>query len=479
MFQPTKKTLAAWFAGAVAVGALSFVAETQTNLEVIADLAKKLGDLKAEEQIIWAKADKDAGGRPTAEQLTRLEAIEKEVEQVRELYERRQAAQARADYLEQGTGRKTQPEASRDGDRRANPPSIIDRDDVARHGFQTLGHFAESVIAASTAKSSSDIDGRLRYFADETTFQKSSVGSEGGYLIPPAYMREIYQKLRGPEALLPRTKNMTSDSDVAHMLVNEEQPGITAGAVRAYWTGEGQDIARSKQKLKNKMLELHEVAVLVFASSKSLRNGSLLASLLREEAPKAITHEVNSAIIDGDGVAKPRGILRSPSKVTVAKEAGQAADTVLYRNIVKMWNRLSAEVRANSIWFINQEVEPQLELMEFPTTTGATAVPVYLPPGGAADTPYARLKGRPVMPIKPCKALGDEGDIILTNLETYMTLTAGGIDEDTSMHIAFDQALTAFRFMFSVHGDSLWQTQEQPQNGTTTYSNIVTLADRA
>ena len=475
MFAGKKKALDAWLMSAIATGAVLFTAEVPTNLEVLADLQKKLADLRAEESIIWAKADKENNGKPTAEHLKRLDEIEAEVKEMHEIYNRRQSLQARSDFLDQGTGRKVV-EAGGDG-KRANPPNLIDREDTMRHGFPSIGAFAMAVIEAT--KPNGVQDGRLRYFASETSFQRVSNGEDGGFAIPPAFMREIYQKVRAPEALLSRTRNMNSDSDVAHMLVNEEQPGITAGGVKAYWVGEGADMTRTKAKLKNKMMELHELGVLIFASNKSLRNASLLGSFIREESPKAITFALNDAIVAGDSVAKPRGLINSPSKVTVAKESGQTAATVNYKNIVKMWNRLDAALRGGAVWLINQDVEPQLELMEFPTTTGATAVPVYLPPGGASDTPYARLKGRPVIPVDPCKTLGVEGDIILTDLQTYLTLTAGGIEEDTSAHLAFDQNLTAFKFMFSVFGDSLWQAPKQPQNGSTTYSNIVTLADRA
>ena len=499
MIRKTKTALDVWLAGAVAMGVLSFTADvsgaeassggtpslaaqasTRTNLEVLSDLEKKLKDLKAEEQMIWARTEIDSAGRPTGEQLARLDAIEDEAKQITAIYERRHSLQARSDFLEAGTGRKTQPTVSADGKSvaRANPASIIDRDDVQRHGFATLGHFAAAVMTARI--NPGQTDGRLRHFtAAESSFQRATPGEDGGYLIPPAFMRDIYTKVRGPDALLPRTRNMSSDSDVVHLPVNDEQAGLTSGAIKAYWVGEGADMTRTKAKLKNKIFELHELGCLIFASNKSLRNASLLGSLIREEAPKAINRLINTSIITGSGAAQPRGLMNSPSKIAVAKESGQTADTIRYPNIVKMWNRLNAELRMNAIWLINQDVEPQLELMEFPTTTGATAVPVYLPPGGASETPYARIKGRPVIPQPACKTLGDEGDIILTDLQTYMTITAGGIEEDNSAHLAFDQNLTAFKFMFSIHGDSLWMSAEQPENGSTTYSNIVTLAERA
>lgn len=502
MSQYDKEALNAWLATSLAAGALAFRADVngdeppasaaakpasagarapvKTNLETLSDYERKLKDLRAEEQMIWARADAETAGKPTGEQLARLDAIEAEAKQITEIFQRRTSMQQRSDFLEQGVGRKVTAAnggPASQGDR-ANPPSIIDRDDVQRHGFNTLGHFATAVMAAKI--NPSQVDGRLKHFtASESSFQRATPGEDGGYLIPPAFMRDIFTKVRGPDALLPRTRNMNSDSDVVHLPVNDEQAGLTSGAVKAYWVGEGADMTRTKAKLKNKVFELHELGALIFASNKSLRNASLLGSLIREEAPKAINRLINTSIITGSGVAQPRGLLFSPSKIAVAKESGQAADTILYKNIVKMWNRLNSELRANAVWLINQDTEPQLELMEFPVTGGATAIPVYLPPGGASEAPYARLKGRPVIPQPACKTLGDEGDIILTDLQSYMTITAGGIEEDSSAHLAFDQNLTAFKFMFSIHGDSMWLSPEQPENGSTTYSNIITLAERA
>jgi len=136
-----------------------------------------------------------------------------------------------------------------------------------------------------------------------------------------------------------------------------------------------------------------------------------------------------------------------------------------------MWARMYAGWRRNAVWLINQDLEPQLEGMAFVgngiTPTAASSTPAYMPPGGVADSPYARLKGRPVVPIEACAALGDLGDIILVDLSQYWALTkAGGIQSDTSIHLYFDQALTAFRFIFRVNGQPAWSSTITRQNGS-------------
>jgi HK97 family phage major capsid protein len=56
------------------------------------------------------------------------------------------------------------------------------------------------------------------------------------------------------------------------------------------------------------------------------------------------------------------------------------------------------------------------------------------------------------------------GDIILVDLSQYMTVTKGDIRTDVSIHLYFDQDLTAFRFIFRVAGQPWWSNKIIPQN---------------
>lgn len=75
-----------------------------------------------------------------------------------------------------------------------------------------------------------------------------------------------------------------------------------------------------------------------------------------------------------------------------------------------------------------------------------------------------------------CQALGTEGDIILTDLRQYLLGTkVGGMRSDVSIHVWFDQGITAFRFSMRVGGQSYWPAAVPRQNGASTASPIITL----
>jgi HK97 family phage major capsid protein len=173
----------------------------------------------------------------------------------------------------------------------------------------------------------------------------------------------------------------------------------------------------------------------------------------------------------------PQGILPSAGMVNVAKEAGQAADTVVVPNIVKMWSRMWIRSRSNAVWFIHQDLEPQLFQLQLPVGTGGQAV--YMPPGGLSATPYATLMGRPVVPVEYCQTVGDRGDIILADLSQYQMIEKGGIQSASSIHVQFVYDETVFRFVYRVDGSNIWNSALTPKNGTNTVAPFVLLAERA
>ena len=138
------------------------------------------------------------------------------------------------------------------------------------------------------------------------------------------------------------------------------------------------------------------------------------------------------------------------------KEGGQAAATIEYENILKMWSRAHARSRMspNMIWAINQDTEPQLNSMTAPVGTGG--VPAYLPPGGLSQSPYGTLMGKPVIPTEHNETLGTVGDIALIDLSQYLLTDKGGVEAASSMHVEFLTGQETFRFTYRVDGQPLW-----------------------
>ena len=78
-------------------------------------------------------------------------------------------------------------------------------------------------------------------------------------------------------------------------------------------------------------------------------------------------------------------------------------------------------------------------------------------------------------------AFSSQSDLSLISLKGYRTITsAGGIETATSMHLYFDAALTAFRFMFRIDGAPIIKAPITPPAGKSTNSRsyFVTLGAR-
>jgi HK97 family phage major capsid protein len=289
---------------------------------------------------------------------------------------------------------------------------------------------------------------------------------------------DIWQKVQAEENLLTRCTQLVTDGNSMMIPKDETTPWQTTGGVQVYWEGEAQAPSASKPAFEMGALRLSKLMALVPISEELTTDASGLESWLRAKAPGKMAAKLNTAIVAGTGVGQPLGIIPGYSAVgnsvvQVSKETSQPADTVWMTNIEKMYARMYAPWRRNAVWLINQDIEPSLAGMAFQATgassalPGTSAVPAYLPAGGLSTSPYATLKGRPVVPIEACSAIGDLGDIIFVDLSQYWALTkAGGIQTDTSIHLYFDQALTAFRFIFRVNGQPAWSSTITRQNGS-------------
>ena len=170
--------------------------------------------------------------------------------------------------------------------------------------------------------------------------------------------------------------------------------------------------------------------------------------------------------------------MASPALVTVAKEAGQPAATLQPENIIKMWSRCYNRSRLNSVWFINQDIEPQLFTLAIQVGTGGGTV--YMPPGGLSSQPYGTLFGRPVIPIEQCATLGTTGDIVLADMSQYLLIDKGGVQSASSIHVRFVNDESVFRFVYRVDGQPIWHSPLTPYKGSSnTVSPFITLATRA
>jgi HK97 family phage major capsid protein len=329
------------------------------------------------------------------------------------------------------------------------------------------------------------VDQRLAARMAPTSYGSEGTGADGGFAVPPDFRAEIMQKVAGEDSLLGMTDQLTSSSNSISLPKDETTPWQTSGGIQAYWDGEAAQLTQTKPALDQDTIKLHKLTALVPVTEELIEDAPALDTYLRRKAPEKMDFKINLAIVQGTGVGQPIGILASDSLVSVAEDASQAADTVSAMNIFNMYSRMYGPLRKGAVWLINQDVEPQLFSMTIPVKNVAGddnvgGSVVYLPANGLSSSPYATLMGRPVIPTEACNALGDQGDIILVNLKAYMTAKkTSGLRADTSIHLFFDYAMTAYRFIFRMAGQPWWKSSIARRSGSNTLGWAVALDERA
>lgn len=354
-------------------------------------------------------------------------------------------------------------------------------------GYSHIGEFAKDVVAARVNK---EMPERMRKRFAADTVKKAAqgmgelVGSDGGFLVPPTFSQKIFERVYAYDELLVRTDQYTCDGNSMVFPRNAETSRATGsrwGGVRAYWVQEGGVITASRPTFGRLTLNLHKLACIAAVTEELLQDsGMALNAYLNRVFPSEISFLANNAIFRGTGSGQPLGVLNADCKVSVAKESGQPAATITFANVVKMWARrfTGGGGNKNYVWFINQDVLPQLYQLSLAVGTGG--LPAFMPPGGLSQQPYMTLFGAPIIETEYSSTLGTEGDIALVDLSRYVTITkTGGVQTAQSMHLYFDTDEQAFRTTFRLDGQPWWPAALQPFQGTNTQSPIVTLAARS
>ncbi len=306
------------------------------------------------------------------------------------------------------------------------------------------------------------------------------VPSDGGFLVQQDFSAELIKRSYAFGEISRRVRSLPISANSNSMKLNgideTSRASTRWGGILAYWLAEAGTKLATKPKWRKMELNLHKLIGSFYATDELLADAATLESWITQGFTEEFAFRVEDAFYRGTGVDQPLGVLNSPCLITVAKEGAQAADTVVSQNIIKMRAQFYAASRANSVWLINQELEPQLATMFI--AVGASGIPIYMPATGLSGTQYDTLYGRPVIPVEYCSALGDLGDIMLTDWSQYLTITKGGMQAASSIHVAFMTDETVFRFVYRVDGQPLWNSTLTPYKGTNALSPFVTLAAR-
>jgi HK97 family phage major capsid protein len=306
----------------------------------------------------------------------------------------------------------------------------------------------------------------------------TQVPADGGFLVPESLRSTLLEVALESAFVRSRATVVPMESQRVPFPTIDSTSNASSvhGGLIGYWTEESAALTESQATFGRVVLDAKkltgysEVPNELFADS-ILSFDALLGRLW----PEAIAHFEDVAFFRGTGVGEPLGFLNAPSAVSVTKETGQAADTIVWENLVKAYARMLPTSIGNAIWIANIDTFPELATMALSVGTGGA--PVWHA-NGASAAPLTIL-GRPVYFTEKAATLGDAGDINFVDLSYYLVGDRQQMTMSTSPHFKFQNDQTAVRIIERVDGRPWLQTAITPNQGSNTLSPFVKIAARA
>lgn len=355
------------------------------------------------------------------------------------------------------------------------PATVKDKPEA----FKSLGEQLDAIRRASTPGYHTD---RRLTDIKAISGMSETVPEDGGYLVQTDFATELLKITHDTGLLTSRVRHIPVGANANGLTINavaetSRATGSRWGGVQVYWREEAGTVTAKAPTFRRMKLQLNSLMGLCYATDEVLADATALGAVIQQAFAEEFAFVLDDAVIRGSGNGQPLGILNSGAFISVAKEANQVADTVVYENVLKMWSRLWSRSRNTSAWFIHQDVLPQLAQMAM--SVGVGGVPVYMPATGVAGSMYSTLFGRPVIEIEHADTVGDQGDIMLLDLSQYLMIDKGGMDAAQSIHVRFIYGENTFRFMLRTDGQPIWNSPLTLFNSSTTVSPFVLLDARA
>ena len=343
---------------------------------------------------------------------------------------------------------------------------------TALGGFANLGEFARAVY---------ERDPRL---FTNASGMSSTVGTEGGFYIPPGFLAGLVDASLQAESVRPRaTVVPMATSTVTIPLFDTTDRSSKIADLEGKPTQEGATAATQKAAVSKAELKAGKLVVLVPVTEELMADApAIFAALLQRYMVEAISAKADYVFLHGTGAGEALGIVNAPATVVQTKEASQAAATIVPENLAKMIGRLAPGSFARAVWLANSSILPQLFLLAVKVKNQAGTENV----GGfgpnwftVAPDGSMQLFGRPLIVTDRAAALGTKGDIVLADLSQYLI----GLRQDATLaldqSVGFKEGEIWFKVTMRVDGQPMLKTAITPRLGGSALSPFVVLETRA
>lgn len=304
--------------------------------------------------------------------------------------------------------------------------------------------------------------------------------ASGGFLVPEAFRAELLSLSLEASVVRPRARIVPMETSrvIYPYIDSTSHTANVFGGVQGFWTPESgsmQDVAATFGRLA---LEAWKLTAFANVPNELIQDSAIsFEAFIRSTFPQALAYFADVAFLSGSGAGQPLGILTDANAARVVQpaEGGQAAGTILWENIVKMYSRMLPQSLGSAVWVVSPGTFAELATMALSVGTGGG--PIWLNNGVVG--PPATILGRPVVISEKVPDLGAEGDVNFIDFSYYLVGDRQAMTVASSEHFRFQNGETSFSFVERLDGRPWLQSALTPRNGGDTLTPFVSLAARA
>jgi HK97 family phage major capsid protein len=306
---------------------------------------------------------------------------------------------------------------------------------------------------------------------------QASFGSEvpdaGGFLIPETWRSEVVALALEESIVRPRATVIPMESLRAIVPITDATSDVTSvyGGLSAAWTEEAAALSESQASFGRVVLDAKALKAYFNAPNELIQDSPAFGQFCEVVVPQAVSWYEDVAFLTGTGAAEPQGLTNAAALIQVAKESGQAAATIVWENVVKVFGRMLPSSLNRAVWLASPDTYAQLATMAQAVGTGGG--PVWMADGTMS------ILSRPVFYHQALPVLGSVGDLIFADLSAYVVGDRALMQVDSSPHAKFNLDMTSFRVRHRVDGRPALQSAVTARNNaSTTLSAYVAIAAR-
>lgn len=339
-------------------------------------------------------------------------------------------------------------------------------------GFKNLGDFCRALVLRDTQR-----------LENAATGMNEGFGGEGGFMVPSGFVQAIMDSSLESELIRPRARivKMTAPHTSVPFIDATNRANSAVGGLRLKWAAEGSSGGSQKAKTSVLNLHAHKGSILVPITRELLEDGPGLQSVLIESMGSAIGFGLDSSFLRGTGAGEPLGILTSPAKIAVTKDASQVAATITATNVTKMISRMLPSSFSKAIWVAHPTTIDQLMRLTVIVknvaaneNVGGFGAPLFQMNADGQAT----LATRPVLFSEHASVLGTEGDLMLIDPTQYAVGLLRDVRLDTDPYSGFENDEIKLRLSLRIDGQPLLPNAVTPAQGSTTLSAFITVETR-